>query len=153
MWWVGCHGGAGTTTLAGLTGMGADGGTSWPTSQTHEPTVVLVCRATASGVLSAIGAVQQWKRATPRDVTGLLDVGSLRARLLGVAAVAATPRRTPRIAAERLRLLSGWVPAVWRIGWIEELLAADEPQSVGMPPDVDGLRHAVQAAIERTGTR
>ncbi len=108
LWWVGCHGGAGSTTLACLTGMGGDLGTGWPRtdpSWSIQP-VVLVARATASGTLAATGAVEQWRR---RSVPGV--------RVLGLVVVAASPRRPPRIAAERVQLLAGWVPHLWRVGW------------------------------------
>ena len=68
-------------------------------------------------------------------------------RVLGVVAVAASARRAPRIASERLQLLAGWVPKVWRVGWVEALLAAEDPHDVGMPPDVEALRHAISRAV------
>jgi hypothetical protein len=141
VWWVGCHGGAGTTTMSQLVGMGVDMGGVWPEPRPEEPApaVVLVCRATAAGTWAATGAVRQWQ-ARPE---------TLRVRLLGIAAVAASPRRAPRIAVERLQLLAGWVPTVWRIGWVEALLAADDPRDIGTPPDVAALRHVVAAG---TGT-
>jgi hypothetical protein len=147
VWWVACHGGSGTSTLASLCGLGVDAGRAWPPrAQSHEPTptVVLVCRATAAGTFAATAAVRQWQQKTKELATS----AAVAPDVLGVAAVAASPRRMPRIAAERLQLLAGWVPTVWRIGWIEALLAADEPREVGMPPDVDALRRAVAAAVD-----
>jgi hypothetical protein len=64
-----------------------------------------------------------------------------------VVAVAASARRPPKIVTERLQLLGGWVPAIWRVGWQEVLLAADEPTDVGVPLDVAALRDAVRKAI------
>lgn len=99
--------------------------------------VVLVCRCTARGAWSATGAVEQWRRgACPPGV-----------RVLGVVAVDASPRRPPRLATERLYVMRGWVPYVWRFGWVEELLAADEPRDVGLPPDVAALAAAVGRLI------
>jgi hypothetical protein len=143
LWWVGSHGGAGTTTVAAVAGLGVDGGTAWPLLQQGWPTahVVLVCRATASGTWAATGAVDQFKRrATPVGV-----------QLVGVVAVAGSARKPPRLAAERLQLLGGWVPAVWRVGWVEEYLAADHPLDLGVPPDVAALRHAVIRAMNLKG--
>jgi hypothetical protein len=138
LWWVGCHGGAGTTTLAALTGLGVDAGAAWPTPPPGEAVrAVLVCRATATGVRAATVAVEQWKRQS-------VPAGT---RVLGVVAVAASASRPPRRAAERLRLLAGWVPATWRVAWVEEYLAADDARELGLPPDVATIRHALNRAL------
>ncbi|TDB80178.1 hypothetical protein E1182_09925 [Micromonospora sp. KC721] len=146
MWWVGCHGGAGTSTLARLVGFGLDfGGRGWPMVTPEMPPthVVLVCRASASGTWAATGAVEQWRRP---GMSSLMKV-------LGVVAVAASPRRPPRIATERLQLLAGWVPHVWRVGWVDALLAADDPRDVGAAPDVDALRTAIWQKAQATWER
>jgi hypothetical protein len=138
MWWVGCHGGAGSTTLARLTGMGGDLGLGWPhvdPAWAIQP-VVLVARATASGTLAAAGAIEQWRR---RSVPGV--------RVLGLVVVAASPRRAPRIAVERVQLLGGWVPHLWRVGWVDALLATENAREVGTPPDVEALRVALMRAL------
>ena len=85
--------------------------------------VVLVCRASAAGTWRATGAVEQWSRRQ-------IPPGTV---LLGVVAVAASGRRTPRIAADRLHLISGWVPKVWHVDWVETYLAADNPLDLGIP--------------------
>ncbi|WP_432832718.1 hypothetical protein [Dactylosporangium sp. CA-092794] len=143
VWWVGCHGGAGATTLAAVTGLGADVGGAWPVAPPGWPPaqVVLVCRATALGVLAATAAVEQWRR-------GAAPPGT---RVLGVVVVAASARRPPRRALERVRLLAGWVPALWRVRWVEEYLAADNPRDLGVPPEVAAMRHhlSTQLAPER----
>jgi hypothetical protein len=139
VWWVGCHGGSGASTLARLTGIGYDFGTVWPNLWQNSPMidVVLVCRASAAGTWAASGAIEQWRRrAAPTHV-----------RVRGVVAVAASPRKPPKIAAERLQLLAGWVPSLWRVGWQEVLLAADEPTDVGVPHDVAALRDSILQAI------
>lgn len=135
VWWIGCHGGSGASTLARLTGLGRDFAPGWPLFPPAWPIaeVVLVCRASATGVLAATGAVEQWRRrAAPPQ-----------ARVRGLVAVAASPRRPPKIVLERLQLLSGWLPALWRVGWQEALLAADDPTDVGTPPDVAALRDSI----------
>ncbi|MGN9806584.1 hypothetical protein [Micromonospora sp. L32] len=137
VWWVGCHGGAGVSTLARLVGFGLDfGSRGWPTVTPAMPAtnLVLVCRASASGTWAATGAIEQWRRRS--GMSGLMKV-------LGVVAVAASPRRPPRIATERLQLLGGWAPEIWRVGWVDALLAADDPRDVGAPPDIEALRTAI----------
>jgi hypothetical protein len=141
---VGAHGGAGTTTLAAITGLGVDAGVGWPTPIPGNPPiwVVLVCRASASGALAATGAVEQWRRQP-----NLADI-----KIVGVVSVAASARKPPRRATERLRMLSGWVPAWWRVGWTEEYLAADDPRTLGMSPDVAALHHALSRTLSRAIT-
>lgn len=144
MWWVGCHGGAGVSTLARLVGFGLDfGSKGWPLLTPTMPTtnVVLVCRASASGTWAATGAIEQWRRRS-----GM--VGTM--KLLGVVAIAASPRRPPRIATERLQLLRGWAPEVWHVGWVDALLAADDPRDVGASPDVEALRAAIWQKAQAT---
>lgn len=144
VWWLGCHGGAGVSTLARLAGFGLDfGSRGWPlVTRTHPTThVVLVCRASASGTWAATGAIEQWRRRSDR--AGLIKVLGV----LGVVAVAASPRRPPRIVTERLHLLRGWIPAIWNVGWVDALLAADDPRDVGASPDIEALRHAIWQKI------
>jgi hypothetical protein len=145
VWWVGCHGGAGTSTVARVCQLGVDAGRAWPAPEPGWPTVqvVLVCRATATGTWAATGAVEQWRRKGAPPGT----------QLAGLVAVAASTRRPPRIAVERLHLMGGWVPNVWRLGWVEAYLAADDPADVGVAPDVATLRHAVARAVKYEGTK
>jgi hypothetical protein len=146
LWWAGCHGGAGVTTLAQVTGVGIDGGTAWPAPPlTGPPTVViLVCRASARGTWAATGAVEQWRSGnTPGNI-----------QLAGVVAIPASDRRPPRVALERLRLIAGWVPELWRLGWVEEYLATDDPRDLGKPPpDVAALRHTAARARQLMSKR
>jgi hypothetical protein len=146
LWWVGCHGGAGVTTLARVTGLGIDGGTAWPAPHPDSPpvVVVLVCRETARGTWAATGAVEQWRSGNIPGHT----------RLAGIVAIPASHRRSPRVALERLQLLAGWVPALWRLRWVEEYLATDDPGDLGNPPpDVVALRGAVTHAARLASGR
>jgi hypothetical protein len=134
MWWVGCHGGAGTTTLRRLTGLGGDMGAAWPAvheSWATQP-IVLVARGTASGLNAAAGVAEQWRR---RAVPGV--------RVLGLVVVAGSPRRPPKVVTERLKAVGNWVPEVWRVGWVDALLAVDDARDIGVPPDVETVRVAL----------
>src|SRR5688572_14118680 len=104
--WLGCHGGAGVGTLLKLTGIGHDAGKNWPSRRSDcAIPVVLVCRATAAGTAKAATAVQQWRASA-----------SLRhVRLLGLVAVAASPKAVPTRVSDRLMLMRGWLPHYW---WI-----------------------------------
>ena len=142
LWWVGCHGGAGVTTLTQVTGIGADGGMAWPAPAPDSPTavVILVCRATARGTWAATGAVEQSNSGNiPPNI-----------HLAGVVTIPASGQRPPRIATERLRLLAGWAPALWRVGWVEDL-ATDDPRDVGRPsPDMATLQRLAMRAVDTT---
>jgi len=131
LWWVGCHGGAGVSTLHRLTGLGVELGARWPAVHQSWSTqqIVLVTRATAAGMLAATGAVDQVRG---RQVPGV--------HVLGLVVVAGSPHRPPKVVTDRIALLTGWVSRVWRVGWCRELLAVDDPRDVGMPPDVDAVR-------------
>lgn len=125
--WVGAHGGAGTTTLAALTGIGYDADRSLPGPQSA---VVVCCRASATGTARAAQLLG-------RFATG----GDPLPRLLGVAATAASPaRRRPRLVRERLAAWRAWGVPVWEIAWCEDLVAAEEVGAVGRPPSVEAAR-------------
>ncbi|OJF14557.1 hypothetical protein BG844_09110 [Couchioplanes caeruleus subsp. caeruleus] len=138
MWWVGCHGGAGVTTLATMTNLGAEMGAAWPQVPPDwriQP-VVLVARGSASGLRAATGAAEQWRARAVANV-----------RVLGLVVVAASPKRPPKVVTERLQLLGGWLPTILRVGWVDALLAADNPLDVGVPPDVEAVRHRFQKIL------
>ncbi|MFC4066729.1 DUF6668 family protein [Actinoplanes subglobosus] len=142
LWWVGCHGGAGVTTMAKLTGIGVEMGAAWPQvpPDWRLPPVVLVARASAAGMRAAEAVVEQCRRTAGTDVMGLVVVD-------------ASPKRPPRIVTERLQLIRGWLPAIWRVGWVETFLAADDPLDVGVPPDVQTVRHALDRLLTEVGAQ
>lgn len=142
--WIGCHGGAGVSTLARLTQLGVDGGTGWPAAPAPGApmSVVLVCRLSATGTYAAAARVEHLKRHIPLGM-----------QLLGLVGVAASPKRAPKAVLDRWKLISGWVPEVWRVGWVEAYLAVDDPVTVGPHPDMEALRHHLGRAIETTGQR
>jgi hypothetical protein len=128
------------STLAALTGMGVDLGVGWPLVEPTWPNqpVVLVARASAAGTWAAAGAVDQWRNRLAGGV-----------RVLGLVLVDASPRRAPKIVADRLQLLGGWVPQLWRVGWQDALLAVEDPRAIGMPPDVQAVQAALAGVVSR----
>ncbi|MFE0201890.1 DUF6668 family protein [Streptomyces sp. NPDC058985] len=108
--WIGVHGGAGVTTLAGVFG-GQDCGRGWP-GPGDPSSVLLVARTHAAGLTAVGRAVEEFRLG--RAPTGVgLD---------SVVLVADAPGRLPRPLAQRVRLLESavdvhrvpWVPA-WRL--------------------------------------
>lgn len=106
MWVVGAHGGAGTTTLAALLGVG-DAGRCWPLGPSGSTRVVVVARTSAYGIACAQEAAMQWAAG-----------GAPGAELVAVAWVADAPGRLPRALAKRLGLVSGAFPLAVRVPWV-----------------------------------
>ncbi|MGW6903837.1 DUF6668 family protein [Streptomyces sp. NPDC054940] len=109
--WVGTHGGAGVTTLARVYG-GHDCGRDWP-GPADPPSVLLVARTHATGLASALNALEVFRRG---EAPHGLDLDA-------VVLVADAPGRLPRPLADRVRVIESvidvyrvpWVPA-WRLG-------------------------------------
>ena len=115
-WWLGCHGGAGVTSLAALIGGGAEAGRGWPNPPPEQRApVVLVARTHATGLLRAQSAARQW---ASQMLPGGID-------LLGLVLLPDAPGDLPRPLEELARLVSGGVPECWRLPWIEELRYGD----------------------------
>ncbi|MGW7514256.1 DUF6668 family protein [Streptomyces sp. NPDC054796] len=102
------HGGAGVSSLERAISGGRDANRAWPTASTSQ-SVVLVARSTAHGLEAAQHAAQQW---ASRMVTGV--------ELLGLVVVADAPGKRPRLLRDRVRLVSGAVPRLWEVPWVEQ---------------------------------
>lgn len=123
-WFLGCHGGAGSTTLTAAVPGGMDSGRYWPVPDAPAYTnVVLVARSHASGLRAAQAAAWQW-------ATGVLPT----VRLLGLAVIADAPGRRPKPLKDLLNLISGGVPKVWDLPWVEALRLGDPPNEAPLPP-------------------
>jgi hypothetical protein len=142
VWWLACHGGAGTSTLAFLTGIGIDCGQHSPVSDfsAHpEVGVVLVYRASAWGAFSA------------EHTLGTLARLACPPRLLGTVVVGAEERRPARAVRERIDLVGANVPAQWQVPFIRELLAASNPAQVGLHPAVADLAARLRQLVPAMG--
>ncbi|WP_157254803.1 DUF6668 family protein [Nonomuraea typhae] len=123
-WWLGCHGGAGCSTLANVVRRGGNAGRYWPVPPAGERCqVVLIARTHAGGLRAAQVAARQWASGSlPPDV-----------QLIGLVAVADAPGRLPRPLRELLALVSGGLPRVWQLPWVEALRRGDPPGQVRLP--------------------
>lgn len=130
-WWLGAHGGAGASTLAGAVPGGRDAGGAWPVSTEAQP-VVLVARSSASGLRAAQEAARQWASGM---VTGV--------DLLGLVVVADAPGKRPKVLRNLSRLVSGAVPRLWEIPWVE-------PWRLGEPPSTHLPKECVPLARDLT---
>lgn len=127
-WWVGCHGGAGVSTLANAVPGGRETGAAWPIpADGNTSQVVLVARTNAPGLARAQAAARQWAAGRVPGVT-----------LLGLVAVADAPGRLPRQLAELLRLVAGGVPKAWFVPWIDAL-RFDRPLPDKLPKGLTAL--------------
>jgi len=109
--WVSAHGGAGATSLATATGLGPDLTAMWPDPALGWPNqVVLVARTNTAGLDAAARAIAfAASGATPPGV-----------RVAALVLNADAPGRTPRLIKARIRELSGTVPNLLEVGWVEE---------------------------------
>lgn len=140
-WWVPCHGGAGSTTLAEVVG-GADAGKyGWPRYPDGiQPGVILVARTHAAGLQAAQRASRQWASGAVGQV-----------RLLGLVAVADAPGRLPRPLQQWLKLVTGGLPRVWAVPW-HEPWRLGEPRELGTAPkQVAKLAQQLRMAFGRVG--
>ncbi|MFF3062304.1 DUF6668 family protein [Streptomyces sp. NPDC057909] len=107
-WWLGCHGGAGVTSLAAAVPGGDDSSRCWPLSKTTRQRVVLVTRSHAAGLQATQWAARQWASGSLPSV-----------ELMGLVVVADAPGRLPAPLRDLVRLVSGGVPRTWSVPWIE----------------------------------
>ncbi|GHD31264.1 DUF6668 family protein [Nocardiopsis kunsanensis] len=141
VWFLGVHGGAGESTLAGLVPDARPAGHAWPEVATppgHAPArVVLVARTHASGLRSAQLAATEWASGSASGI-----------ELIGLVLVADAPGKLPRPLKDMAKVIKGGVPRTWSIPWIESW-RLDEPVDVQRSPksvrsmiaDLDALSH------------
>lgn len=103
---------------------GADAGRYWPVPEPPGRTrVVLIARTHASGLRAAQAAARQW-------ASGALGGG---VHLLGLVVVADAPGRLPRPLRDLLGLVSGGLPHVWEMPWVEAWRLGDPPVPSQLP--------------------
>jgi hypothetical protein len=123
LWFSSCHGGAGTSTLAALIPRSASAGRYWPTPvPPGRSRVLLVARSHASGLRAAQAAAHQWAAGVLPNV-----------RLLGLVVVADAPGNRPKPLNELVRLISGGVPQIWELPWVEALRLGSPPGQTKLP--------------------
>lgn len=132
LWWLGVHGGAGESTLAGLQPTWPAAEHAWP----HHPPgsdpahVVLVARSNMRGLRAAQTASTQW-------ASGLVPF----VEVLGLVIIMDAPGRLPRPLREYAQVVAGGVPRVWRLPWVE-------PWRMGEPVVLDDAPRAVRRLVD-----
>jgi hypothetical protein len=61
---------------------------------------------------------------------------------------ASSAKPPPRPVRQRLRLLTGWVTHLWRVGWQEAYLAVEDPSSLGPAPQIADLRAHLSSLLQ-----
>lgn len=134
---VGAHGGAGTTTVAELTGL-VDGGHQWPVSAPVANRVLVVARTNMPGLRAAQEAALKVFSGAVRGVEAV-----------GVVLVADLPtRRIPRELVDMTRAVKAAFPTSITIDWIGELRLGKTPSrlSARLARAVEDIR-----ALNRAG--
>lgn len=110
LWWVGPHGGAGESTLEQLLEGSRANGHAWPHTDertTVLPPVILVARTSARGLRAAQLAATEWA------------AGNVPVQLYGLVLIADAPGRLPKPLRDFAQVVSGGLPRVWRLPWVE----------------------------------
>ena len=103
---VGCHGGAGESTLTSLIPGAAEGSHAWPAATDATVRVLLCARTNASGLEAAATALTQWA------------AGAVTVELVGLVLIADAARKLPRTLRERAQIIEGGAPTASRPPWI-----------------------------------
>ena len=135
VWVVGAHGGSAETTLARLLD-GTETGHRWPDT-TPAPAVLLTARTHASGLKAAQLAMRAWAAGQTPHV-----------RLVGLVLVADAPGKLPRPLSDLADVISGGVPHLWQLPWVDEYRLAVDPADP--PRQVRKILHEITIVLDNT---
>lgn len=136
VWFVGAHGGAGTSTMARLC-RGRDAGTSWPLAA-RSTRVIVVARSDMRGLRAAQRVALQWMSGTVPSVD-----------LLGVGFVADSGGREPKQLKEFRRFVSGGFPNSWFVPWVETWRTIESVEEANVPRTVRKVTVQICEITER----
>lgn len=126
IWWLGVHGGAGESALCHLLPGSRSADHAWPiVHDGSKANVVLVARSNAHGLMAAQQAATDWASSSLPTIN-----------LLGLVIVADAPGKLPKLLRDLAQVVSGGVPTVWHLPWVEswrlgELVSPEtSPQNV-----------------------
>jgi hypothetical protein len=110
LWWVGAHGGAGESTLEQLLDGSRASGHAWPCGELGTgltPSVLIVARTNERGLRAAQRLAMEWAS------------GSVPVAVHGLVLLADAPGKLPKPLKDFAQVVSGAVPRVWRLPWVE----------------------------------
>lgn len=144
-WFLGAHGGAGTTTLAicsrrGSEVYGGDAGHLWPQPcfETARD-VIVVARTTTWGLEAAQDAARQF-------LTGRVPEGT---ELLGLVLVADAPGRLPKPLALLRRLVASAYLQTWSVNWQQECRMTGRGQDLVVPA-LEPVMKSIRSTLRST---
>lgn len=144
LWWVGTHGGAGESTLASLVPEWPVAQHGWPRHGQVPARVVLVARTSERGLRAAQAAATQW-------AAGLVP----HAKVVGLVLMADAPGKLPKPLRDFAQVVSGGVPRMWTVPWIERLRLGESLTLPDAPREVrrlvDELSALLAPGASRTG--
>jgi len=131
VWWLGVHGGAGESTLTALTAGSRPAQHGWPIPDTAGTVhrVVLVARTNSGGLTAAQRAATEW-------ASGALGDG---VQLAGLVLIADAPGRLPKPLRDLQQVISGGVPRVWTLPWVETWRLGPAEASTSLPREFRAL--------------
>ncbi|MDB5243866.1 MAG: hypothetical protein JWP57_4492 [Spirosoma sp.] len=121
VWVLGTHGGAGETTLARVLDDATEANHHWPSApnEAPPPRVLLTCRTSMTGLLSAQHAVTEWASGTTPAI-----------ELLGLVMTADAPGKLPAPLRDFSSIVAGGAPRAWYLPWVPSWrIHAPEPGS------------------------
>lgn len=136
-WFVGVHGGSGASTLASWA-TGSSSGHRWP-ERSPSP-VYLVARSNAKGLKAAQSALKDWSS------------GEIAVSVSGLILMADSPGKVPRSLRGQISKLSGLIPEILRVPWVEGLRVEADASTVSAPKAVLKLITRLQAHLPENGT-
>lgn len=139
LWWLGVHGGAGESVLSHLLPGSRSAGHAWPIIHDgSRANVVLVARSNADGLQAAQRAATEWASGSLPTIN-----------LLGLVIVADAPGKLPKPLRDLAQVVSGGVPNVWQVPWVESWRLGELVSPETSPKDVRALTAAVSSLISK----
>lgn len=144
VWVIGTHGGSAESTVAQLLG-GLETCHRWPDTTaattpattpgtTQPPAVLLTARTHATGLRAAQLAMRAWAGGQTPHI-----------RLIGLVLVADAPGKLPRPLSDLAEVISGGVPHLWHIGWVDQYRQAVDPTDP--PRHVAKVLHEINTVL------
>lgn len=124
-WFVGAHSASGASSAAGFVSGALSSSHRWPVGA--EAPVFLVCRSHMRGVRAAQTALRDF-------ATGRLDLS-----IAGLIVVADAPTRKPKEVKMLLKVLSGLVPHIFEVPWIEAFRVSEDFPDVPPPRELQRI--------------
>lgn len=131
VWWLGVHGGAGESILSTLAAGSRSAQHGWPIPDTAGTAhhVVLVARTNWVGLTAAQRAATEW-------ASGALGDG---VQLAGLVLIADAPGRLPKPLRDLQQVISGGVPRVWTLPWVDAWRLGPAEASTSLPREFRAL--------------